>query len=785
MADPNTIRFSTEGVGGGSLGVQPAVPQAGIQGGGNTGATAVRSGADWFQGVGGMETDFGGNLPEFVQAITEPAMENRRQQQMWEGFTAARTGQQMDEITESKPWYTRVFGPTNYEIGAQTFHVQKQAADVEADILARMPELRQLTSQEMAQELHRVSKDSLMGNAYADTMLQKMLMERAGPIMDLHTKERVSWENHEQLRLQVDAATAQSSAYQSMMAQTGHLGTDHPDSLAAAEHMQEAKMILADTLTTSRYQTDESRFAFYRAVALNAAQKGEFYTLQALEEFGLMDALNIEQQEEFRNTVGAAKRQFKANLPMDNEFIRLRSQWEVEAARGFLGPEEATEMAHAINDRWNARYGDTEGIIPLSAATQVASSALNAHYSAMDAAEREYQSALAAAETDMERERLRVEKVERVTTAWKSGGVGLAVNQGTASREDAETAALAHFDANPGEALQAAVRQYGFPHHKFVSEKIKAALRQSLPTDWQSEYTPAIGQAYDAFKAMETTVFAGDNGVQDTMTGRNAAIEYFGAEHVQRFRMFEVNLARDMGAEVAWSVAQRATSGLPVGRGEITKDQFELVEKQLKAPNFLMRMFTGDEGFAVKGVLQQAAVQQFPIIKTIYPDISDERAAQMAVQWAQNQSIDTAGEFNWVRPEGTQPIGSYAKDVSPDVYSYALRHHMDARFKDAGIKLEDDTEFFVARTRDVDGFPTLIAWAYDQKTGNHLELNFTRPDFEAAQRGAEEMERKKIESHKKMLEEGEVYRQTAPYMDIPRPAQGPRPGIGERYDTVY
>src|SRR5690554_1647162 len=181
MADPHTIRFNTESVGGGPLGVQPAVPQTGVQGGGNTGATTVRRGADWFQNVGGMETDFGGNLPEFVQGLTEPAMEARRTQQMWEGFAAARSGQQMEEITESQPWYTRVFGPTNYEIGAQHFHVQKQAADVEQDIINRMPELRELTSREMAHELQRISQDSLMGNAYADSLLQKMLMERAGP----------------------------------------------------------------------------------------------------------------------------------------------------------------------------------------------------------------------------------------------------------------------------------------------------------------------------------------------------------------------------------------------------------------------------------------------------------------------------------------------------------------------------------------------------------------------------------------------------------------------------
>lgn len=784
MADPHTIRFNTESVGGGPLGAQPAVPQMGVQGGGNTGATTVRRGADWFQNVGGMETDFGGNLPEFVQELAEPALEARRTQQMWEGFTAARSGKQMEEITESQPWYTRIFGPTNYEIGAQHFHVQKQAADVEQDIIRRMPELRQLTSQEMAHELQRISQDSLMGNAYADSLLQKMLMERAGPIMDLHTKERSAWENHELLRLQVDAATTQAAAFQAIMERTAHLGEDHPDFLEAAERQQEAKLILADTLMTSRYQTPESIYAFHRAVGLNAAQTGQFYVLRQLEEFGLLDALNIEQREDYLNTVNAAKSRYKANLPMDDELIRMRSEWMVEAGKGLLSAEEALAGAHAINDRWKARTGDTDGLIALGEAQGVAGSALSAFYQAVAADERERQSALAAASTEMERERLRIQQVERDTGVWKDGGIGAIINQGTTTRDNAETIAITHYDSNPQEALVAAVRQYGFPNHKFVSERLKTALRQSLPTDPQSEWTPAIGQAYAAFKVMENTVYAGERGVEDTMTGRNAAREYFGDENVRRFRRYETNLARGMSEDVAWSVAQRAGSDLPVGRGELTSDQYDLIQKQLKDSNFLVRAITGVPPTAIKGVLLQSAVQQYPEIKRTYPDVSDEQAAAMAVQAAKNMNVDTAGEFNWLRPEGMQPIGSYAQEVDPDVYGIALRQHIDRRFGEAGIKLGDDTEFYAVRTRDRDGFPTLVAWAFDPRTQNHVEVDFSRPDFEDAQRIAVEMEHKRLEAQKKAREEAELYHQTAPYMDIPRPAR-PQPGIGERYDTVY
>ena len=54
IGDPGTITFSTETVGGGSLGATAAVPQAGVQGGGVAPLQAVRSGSDWFAGTGGM-----------------------------------------------------------------------------------------------------------------------------------------------------------------------------------------------------------------------------------------------------------------------------------------------------------------------------------------------------------------------------------------------------------------------------------------------------------------------------------------------------------------------------------------------------------------------------------------------------------------------------------------------------------------------------------------------------------------------------------------------------------
>lgn len=739
MAEPGTIQFSTESVGGGALGAQPGVPQVGIQGGGTGTVGPVRSGAGWFDSVGGMTTELGGNLPEFIEQAFAPALQATARKREWEGFVAARAGKTAEEINENKPWYSKLFGPSNYEIGVATYTVQKQAADIEADLIRRMPELRKMTPQQWADELNALSEQHLTGNPYADTVLRKTFMDRAGPLTDLYTKERSAFENQELLRTQVDSATASVDAYQELASRVAQLGESHPDMPEMEMHLEEARLKLADSLTPSMFQTDESVSAMYNAVGSYAAQ-GKFYALNVLEDAGYRDSLSIERREAFDQTVRQGRAQWLASRPIDDTVMREMTELSVEANLGILSAEEAAARAHDLNRRHTARTGDRKPLIDLGDATQLTGSALGAFYGSLRAEANARKAAEEKANTELERERLRQEGITRAAASWKIGNIGELVHAEAVTESQAEQAAMAHYRTNPVEALQAQVNSYANPGFRYISKTVKAAVQQGIQADPDLDWTPAFDQSYEQFKIMEQHQPPLGGGRVDTTSGPNAAREIFGDDNVALFREYERLVDQKVERPTAYKMAQMALSRDPVGRGDVSKDQYEQLQKELKPSNAVWRAITGETPLTYKGALLTTAVQEIPKLQRTFPGQSDEWYAKAARQKAEAAGVDIAGEFTWNRRPDQKPITAYAGDVAPDVYGTALRQYMARAAHKANVDMDsNDTVLLVSRQADSpDGFPILVMMAQD-KRGRVFQGTFRRQDFEKVQQEAAQM----------------------------------------------
>jgi len=737
MADLSSVQFNAGSApGGGSLGATPNGPQLGVQGGGVVPAGRVGSGASWFDGVGGMTTEFGGNLPEFLEEAFAPALAVTKQKRMWEGFTAARSGMTANEISESQPWYTKLFGPTNYELGAQTFNVQKNVADLEADILHRMPELRTMNAEQMADVLNTASQSAMTGNGYTDALTQKMLMDRAGPIMDLHTKERTAWQQQELLKAQVGAADSQGDALQAASAAAAALGDAHPDAPQIAEQLSESKLLFADAMTPSERQTDESLLALNTSVALHQVRKGNFYVVNTMLDAGLMGALKQEDQDALSQRLLAERARYISQLPMDDSLIRERSEWTAEASMGITSPAQTLARAKDINRRWQARTGDRIGLIALDEAEGKTTTALSAYYHAQQAQENAMREASEKANSEAEKELLRQQRVDRDMTAIKGGSAGFNVGTGVTAKEDAEAGFLALYSTDPTQAIKAAVRNYVHPLAPFTSERLKDALKSGIPTDPNTDWSPAFHQAYMQFKLMEDEKIENSDGTEDTNAGRSAASAYFGDKNVQLFRQYETQLkASGAQPQQAYALARRALSEDPVNWGNLTKEQGAALDKTLEGSGAFVRMFTGETKLKAKGVLRSKAMAQFQSLQRQYPDLSAEAVAKMSLQAAKNLNTDVAGEYSWDRAEGQQPITAYAKDVSPDVYGIALREHIRSSLKKANVQLDDDGPMFIHRQQDRDGFPVLVIMAQDEN-GNRANLTYTKDEFDAVQREA-------------------------------------------------
>lgn len=580
IGDPGTITFSTEpNIRGGALGASPNVPTLGIQGGGVGQAGPVLSGSDWFQSVGGMEMP-DSNLPQFLQELTAPAMQRLKQQQMWDGFVAARQGKTMQEISEEQPWYTKVFGPTNYEIGAQTYNVLRSVSDMEQDLVARMPELRKLPPEEMAQEFNRLSQEQLTGNTYADALLQKTFMDRAGPLMDMHTKERYAWQQGELVKAQYAAGASASTALHEMSKRSSMLGAGRPADAGEAEKLVQSQTSFLDSIQPSRFETDDAYKSFMTSLVRGAADRGEFYTLKFLDQNGALSALDPDDMLGLKSYVKQAESQYRNTYLDQNPAMAERM-----ALVGLLASQgEGAKPTEAHIDELNSQYAaETGSADPLYSGTQrlsLMAQSAGQHIAAQEAVLRARASAAKEANTEAAKLAAKEEDVRGAITAFDHGTYSQAVNVPGVDKElfDASVTQAWNktFSTNPQVAFSRLV-QNAASGRGAVIKGVSEQFKNEGQTVLREQFNDAAAQLYAKWRALKNTkaqrLDANGNVVESSLTGATTAALYFGDDVNKLFNKMQVMLDSNVPIELAYETA----------RGEIATDdptQFVARSKQ-------------------------------------------------------------------------------------------------------------------------------------------------------------------------------------------------------------
>ena len=138
MAEINTglpvFQFEPQVTEGGGVRASGAAPTLGLQGGNTT--ASVQLYADT------TDIGAGSRLPEFLDSVFADKINAVKQQRAWQGFIEAAAGKTAREIADEQPWYSNLFGPTPYELGAQTFTIQKAGSDYEQAVVTTIDELR-------------------------------------------------------------------------------------------------------------------------------------------------------------------------------------------------------------------------------------------------------------------------------------------------------------------------------------------------------------------------------------------------------------------------------------------------------------------------------------------------------------------------------------------------------------------------------------------------------------------------------------------------------------------
>lgn len=744
VGDPGTITFSTDTVGSGSLGAQPVNPNISVQGGGVPQVGQVTPAANWFNAAGGM-TMPDSTLPQFLEELAAPALQRVAQQKMWDGFVAARNGQSMEEIDKESPWYTKVFGPTNYEIGAQTYFVQKQVADMEQDILTRMPELRKLPPEAMAEEFNRVSQQAMSGNIFADSLLQKNFMDRAGPLMDLHTKERVAWQQTELVKAQVGAISSASTSFQQAMRANARLGADHPNQSAVAESMTQLKLNLFDAMQTSKYQTDGSIKDVIMSAVRGMADRGESYSIQALADQGMFSALEADDAQTLMSYIERAETRNRNQWAGNPEVIEQIARMQAMINNG-IGGEPAMNLAVAINDRYKAETGAAR---PYYDADQVGGFSATGMKSYIEERNRvdnqQFQLRLQSLNAEL-KEQAEARNHESAAQAWIRGSWGNAVDMKYIERGDMERAGLAAYQQvaakDPQSAANTVVYNYSTVGGK-VNQMLSDRMRHDVGVTLGEQVSDAFMGEYGRWKQMYTARGmridgSGAASATDTSAGPATALAYYGDVINRRMVDFDRQLSTGMAPDVAY----RLTFGQAVQdvggdlRGldaKQTKDNVAQLKAQLDKQDagMLSRWFGTGEALhpSTRAVMANSAAYYWGQLPQ---ELRAEDRARQSIQMAKQNGLEIAGAYGWVNGREQQSVAAYLRDngeLSGEVVGELVR----SKLKASGAKGDSNESVVIMRLPDQDGKPVLHALAYTEEgvvdalvTGDDMQSAYRR-----------------------------------------------------------
>lgn len=708
----------------GAVGASGAAPQLGLQGGLAT-AGPTRSAASFYEQ--GMETPLGMNLPDFLNGIFGNITEAQKQDRMYKGFSDAVAGVTAEQVREDQPWYTKVFGPTDYETGITMYETQKRVSDIANSWSARMPELRQMPHEQVTELLQAEMRQAQTSNPFANALLQKGMMQNFAPLIAQHTKERVAWQQGQMVTKQVEAAEARNQQFQAMSVQAATLGKDSPMQREAAAAMQLGLQGLMDVWSTGHLQTDESKKAFIMTAAKSAARQGQFYVLESLRGLGMFDAMGAEDQERMEKLIQTAEVTHKNRFASENDgFNKMIAR--ASSLRHFgVGGENMSNMMKEINQTYAAMTGSKT---PYFDSDQIASWAGEATSSALRRQERfddkQFQLSLRAMDKE-EKAQLEERNSQEALAFVVNGTAGEAINLKHVQRDDIDRASQNQFVADmaagkPEIALGRLITNYNNLKGSYTNNMLRDQLRTNLESSMDEQYNDAFGAQYSVWKGLYEGRGVDDNGdFNDNAQGRAAAIAYYSPQINAKMLEYDRKLAT-LGPERAYATTfgEWVTQGRPDFRGIESGDQKKNAKEFLsvidaQGAGWFDRMF--NNGYKLQpGAREQLAVAMAPYWDQLgssgmLPQHKAKAAMQLLLTEGRGELM--GGQFiQYGRNQA--PLKEFMGDPDGLRSSVLFATAMDRKAKEVGAKI-DGNSVDVRRLNDDQGVPvfTVQVWADD------------------------------------------------------------------------
>lgn len=752
MAEPiQGVRRNAIPAGGGSLGVSAQAPVMGVSTANNAPQSAyVASGADAFRN--GMDASFGEGLPSFVNELFADNINAAKQERRFEGFTRAIEGATQEEIRAEQPWYTKLFGPTDYEMGAERYETLSKVADIQNDFLTRMPELRTKSPKAISDMLSQTMKDSMTGSPFADSVMQKSLMEAAAPLIAQHTKEHEAWNQANMDNLSITTARKAMASYQNLMSQAAMLGKDEPMDQAALENLGMARAAIFEPLMPGKNQSIERTTRVMRTVLRDATQDGNLYGANAIIETGFLNQLDEKTRSEFEEMITRGEEKFRTRFATeDEEFVKRYAMYRAGISQG-KGGEPSLREGQELNRYYKSKTGSSVPVLKDDQLAAGAGDSMKNWLSDYNRVQDRQWSREDRAADRAETERLKAEAEDRnimaLTQAVAGGGAGAAKRMANVSGSDVDRAGLQNYrqalTTNPALARGQLVWNFS-TRDSDINPEIQKDIQQGVNMAIGEESNDAFIREYGAWRAlveskgMIVDPRTGQVDESDDSAGPATAAAYYGQYH-DLFKQYDQRWRSGMDRNLAY----RSTFGNAAQDGRIDMRGVDSSEtkqnvKEMRAAldelddGTMQRWFGNGYSLHPSARLEMAEIAGRDFGTLGGMGLLPKDKARQAVNLRKSAGgVEFGGAVFWRNAPGQQSVGKYLGDNTGTITSRMFMQELEAKAKAGGVEDFMKRSVTLTRVPDRNGEPVIqmvvlgeTGWVPLQITGTDLKRRLT------------------------------------------------------------
>lgn len=642
-----------------------------------------------------------GDLGEFFGKAVEPYLQRVQQQKFFEGMARAQAGESIEELSKShNSLVGRLFGPTSFEEGAQTFTAIKAVDSWQAKITDHMDDWVKMTPEEQGKALSEHSMAMMGDDPYVNQIVQKEIITRSGPLLDTINKARFKWQQqqfHDSHYAMLESGADNLQALAAKAAQV-----NDPADKSGMESVETAVENLAGLFPKPDDMSDDTYRDTITDFLSGSAQRGNFYAYNALVSRGALQAIGSDKADK---VLAAYDRWSKVGLAQAKgqhvqEVLALHSQ----AKQRKLTALQYVAGLDAINAKITQETGIRERAFDSEKLVAAGDDIIDMIATDMRRdEERQYQAGVRAEERKLDKADEEADaalKAQNARNAWATGTVNTFASQG-GDTTAINVTAMELYNRRDWGTLS---KSYNLG--TTINKPIQNMLQAKIVSAHGSAYTGEVKEAYGVWQEWSKKDMA-------------AAIGYFGNQAARLLTMDRMVASGEPPSQAYLFAFAETDIGKysPVGlTGHEMSEAKAHVEAAVdsKDSGWFGRTFGGaadamspssrelviNETFREVGVLKRSGSH-------LPPEVLADAAVKKA--FANGHMEFHGGGMAWVNPPNASRLPAIVK-MNPETFRNTLKSVVDKRLKASGVAGGYTSDYDINRVGD-----NLLIWTGDGK----------------------------------------------------------------------